>query len=94
MARETILVIEDEADLREVFAYNLRREGFEVAESGSGLEGLEKARRGSPGLVLLDLMLPDLDGLEVCRRLRKDPLTAALPVIMVTARGAESVAAQ
>ena len=90
MARETILVIEDEADLREVIAYNLRREGFEVAETGSGLEGLEKARTKSPGLVLLDLMLPDLDGLEVCRRLRKDPRTASLPVIMVTARGAES----
>ena len=90
MARQTILVIEDEDDLREVIAYNLQREGFEVLETGRGTEGLHKARVRAPDLVLLDLMLPDIDGLEVCRRLRADRLTARLPVIMVTAKGEES----
>ena len=90
MPRQTILVIEDEEDLREVVTYNLEREGFEVLATGSGREGLNKARVRAPHLVLLDLMLPDLDGLEICRRLRADRLTARLPVIMVTAKGAES----
>ncbi len=88
--RETILVIEDEEDLREVVTYNLKREGYRVVATGSGLEGLKKACDEAPDLVLLDLMLPDLDGLEICRRLRLDPLTARLPVIMVTAKGEES----
>lgn len=90
MSRQTILVIEDEDDLREVIAYNLQREGFEVLATGSGREGLNKARVRAPHLVLLDLMLPDLDGLEICRRLKADRLTARLPVIMVTAKGEES----
>jgi two-component system phosphate regulon response regulator PhoB len=90
VSRQTILVIEDEDDLREVVAYNLKREGFEVLATGSGREGLNKARVRAPDLVLLDLMLPDLDGLEICRRLRADRLTARLPVIMVTAKGEES----
>ena len=90
MKRERILVVEDEADLREVITYNLTREGFKVIEAEGGLEGLRKAREHDPGLLLLDLMLPDVDGLEVCRRLRKDPLTSTLPIIMVTAKGEES----
>ena len=90
MARQTILVIEDEDDLREVVTYNLEREGFEVLATGSGIQGLHKARVRAPSLVLLDLMLPDIDGLEICRRLRADDLTARMPVIMVTAKGEES----
>jgi DNA-binding response OmpR family regulator len=90
MKREQVLVVEDEADLREVIAYNLTREGFKVLSAEGGVEALRKARENDPGLMLLDLMLPDLDGLEVCRRLRRDPLTSALPIIMVTAKGEES----
>ncbi len=90
MAKERILVIEDEDDLLEVMTYNLKREGFEIRSTGSGLDGLRRARQDGADLVLLDLMLPDVDGLEICRRLRRDPLTARLPVIIVTAKGEES----
>ena len=90
MKREKILVVEDEADLREVLAYNLTRDGYRVVTAENGAEGLRKARKEAPDLVLLDLMLPDLDGVEVCRRLKKDPLTATLPIIMVTAKSEEA----
>ena len=90
MGRETVLVIEDEADLREVLTYNLRREGYRVFASASGTEGLERLRETSPDIVLLDLMLPDLDGIEICQRIRRDPQRKRTPVIMVTAKGDES----
>ncbi len=88
--REKIAVIEDEADILEVVQYNLRREGYLVVASRNGEEGLDRIRKENPDLVLLDLMLPGLDGLEVCKRLQADPVTAAIPVIMVTAKGEES----
>ncbi|MBM3991101.1 MAG: response regulator [Planctomycetes bacterium] len=88
--REKIAVIEDEADILEVVEYNLRREGYLVVSSRNGKEGLERIRKENPDLVLLDLMLPGLDGLEVCKRLQADAVTEAIPVIMVTARGEES----
>jgi two-component system alkaline phosphatase synthesis response regulator PhoP len=88
--REKILVIEDEADILEVTQYNLAREGYKVVTSRDGEEGLARARREAPDLVLLDLMLPGLDGLEVCRRMQSDPITATIPIIMVTAKGEES----
>jgi DNA-binding response OmpR family regulator len=88
--REKIVVIEDEADILEVLQYNLRREGYLVVSSRDGEEGLEQARRENPDLVLLDLMLPGLDGLEVCRRLQSDPVTSNVPIVMVTAKGEES----
>jgi two-component system alkaline phosphatase synthesis response regulator PhoP len=88
--REKIAVIEDEADILEVVQYNLRREGYLVVSSRNGEEGLDRIRKENPDLVLLDLMLPGLDGLEVCKRLQADPVTAAIPVIMVTAKGEES----
>lgn len=90
MKREKILVVEDEADLREVLAYNLSREGYRVLLAENGAEGLRKARKEAPDLLLLDLMLPDVDGLEVCRRLKRDPVTGSLPIIMVTAKGEEA----
>jgi two-component system phosphate regulon response regulator PhoB len=90
VAKERILVVEDEADLAEVITYNLKREGFSVTTARTGLEGLRRAREDRADIVLLDLMLPDVDGIEVCRRLRRDPLTNRLPVIMVTAKGEES----
>jgi len=88
--REKIVVIEDEADILEVLQYNLKREGYTVVPSRDGEDGLASVRRENPDLVLLDLMLPGLDGLEVCKRLQADPITANVPVIMVTAKGEES----
>ena len=90
MNGKRIVVIEDEPDILEVIVYNLRREGFTVLASRSGEEGLQLVRREMPDLVLLDLMLPDRDGAEVCRRLRASPATAVVPIIMVTAKGEES----
>ena len=89
-SRETILVIEDEPDILEITQYNLTREGYKVLASRDGGEGLSRARREAPDLVLLDLMLPGLDGLEVCKRLQADPVTSGIPIIMVTAKGEES----
>jgi DNA-binding response OmpR family regulator len=88
--KRKILVIEDESDILEVVEYHLRREGYRVHTALRGDEGLRIARSESPDLVLLDLMLPGLDGIEVCRRLKEDPVTRTIPVIMVTAKGEES----
>jgi len=87
---EKIVVIEDEEDILEVIAYNLKREGYEVITSTSGEDGLEKIEKSSPQLVVLDLMLPEIDGIELCRKLKSDPLTQSIPVIMVTAKGEET----
>jgi DNA-binding response OmpR family regulator len=90
MSGEHILVVEDEHDLGEVLAYNLRRERFQVTTAATGRTGLEAARSGRPDLILLDLMLPDLDGLEVCRLVRQDPQISGTPIIMLTAKVEES----
>jgi two-component system phosphate regulon response regulator PhoB len=84
-----ILVIEDERDLQQVLAYNLRKEGHEVLQALDGAEGLRAVRAYKPDLVLLDLMLPDLPGTEVCKALKADPSTGAIPVFMLTAKGEE-----
>lgn len=84
------IVVEDERDILEVIGYNLGREGYRVVTATDGLRGLHLIRDEAPDLVLLDLMLPGLDGLEVCRRLKADPVTKAIPIIMVTAKGEES----
>lgn len=90
MAHETILVIEDEEDIAELIRYNLEREGYRVVTAETGERGLEIASRQHPDLVLLDLMLPGSDGLEVCKRLKSVPTTSGIPIIMVTARGEEA----
>ena len=90
MKRQTIVVIEDEADIREVIEYGLAREGYDVATSGDGQEGLELVQNAMPDLLLLDLMLPSLDGIEICRQLKSDSATRHIPIIMVTAKGDES----
>jgi len=90
MARETILVVEDEEDLLELARYNLAREGYQVIAVGSGEEALDAARTRLPDVVLLDLMLPGINGLDVCRLLKGDPRTRHVPVIMVTARGEDA----
>lgn len=85
-----ILLVEDEEDIRELVEYNLLKEGYKVTSVASGEEALESSRRKVPDLVLLDLMLPGIDGLEVCRALKKDPTTEHVPVVMLTAKGEES----
>jgi two-component system phosphate regulon response regulator PhoB len=90
MTRPTILIVEDEPDIRELLEYTFGREGYEVSVAGDGLVGLSETRRQVPDLLLLDLMLPGLDGLEVCRRLKQDPCTRAVPIVMVTAKGDEA----
>jgi two-component system, OmpR family, phosphate regulon response regulator PhoB len=89
MARERILLIEDEPDIAEVLQYNLEKEGFEVAVAHRGDSGLEAIRRDPPDLVLLDLMLPGIDGLELSRMLKRDAATSRLPIVMLTARSEE-----
>jgi len=88
--RETILVIEDEGDILDLITVSLTREGFRVLGSAAGEEGLALAREEAPDLIVLDLMLPGMDGLQVCRALRADPRTRALPVLILTARGEEA----
>jgi len=90
MDRLSILTVEDEPDVRELMVHNLSREGFDVDGTESGEEAIRLARSRVPNAILLDLMLPDIDGLEVCRRLKQDPRTSAIPILMVTARGEES----
>ncbi|HYB70830.1 MAG TPA: response regulator [Candidatus Bathyarchaeia archaeon] len=89
MASPRILIVEDEPDIRDLLVFHLEREGYHVVRSRSGPEALRLARAGPPDLVLLDIMLPEMDGLEVCRRLRQDPATRDLPIVMLTARGDE-----
>lgn len=84
-----ILVVEDEADLAELVAFNLRQAGHTVVVAGDGATALAEVQRNRPDLVLLDVMLPDITGLEVCRRLRRSESTVRLPVLMLTARGEE-----
>ena len=90
MNRETILAIEDEGDILDLITVSLTREGFRVLGSAAGEEGLALAREEAPDLIVLDLMLPGMDGLQVCRALRADPRTRALPVLILTARGEEA----
>jgi len=84
-----VLIVEDERDIRDLVLFHLEREGFQVSSASSGEEALRQVRHASPDLVLLDLMLPAMGGLEVCRKLRQDPATVALPIVMLTAKGDE-----
>lgn len=86
----SILVVEDEQDLQELLEYNLGRDGFNVRCASTGEEGLKAIRMDPPDLVLLDLMLPGIGGLEICRVLRADPQTQAIPIVMLTAKGEEA----
>ena len=90
MAKSKVLVIEDEPDILEVIHYNLEREGHKVSACRNGEQGLSRIRTDNPDLVILDLMLPGMDGVEVCRQVKADPVTRAIPIIMVTAKGEES----
>jgi two-component system alkaline phosphatase synthesis response regulator PhoP len=90
MAKVRVLIIDDEQDLIELVRYNLEKEGFLVKGAPDGELGLTSAIRDHPDVILIDLMLPGIDGLEVCRALRSDSHTARIPVIMLTAKSAES----
>ncbi len=88
--KRRVLVVDDEKDLVELISYNLGRNGFDVLTAFSGNDALEVAQREVPDLVVLDLMLPGIDGTEVARRLRADARTAAMPIVMLTAKGEET----
>lgn len=90
MAKETILVIEDEEDIQELVKYNLSKEGYQVSCAGSGEDGVRQAKARLPHLLVLDLMLPGIDGLEVCRILKGDQKTQHIPIVMLTAKGEDS----
>src|SRR5437763_13363380 len=90
MTRSRILIIEDERALTEVLAYNLHREGYETIVAHDGQEGLRKAQTLLPDLILLDLMLPVLSGLEECRELKAGERTRDIPIVMLTAKAEET----
>ena len=85
-----IVVIEDEKDIRDVIVYNLQREGYTVFASETGEEGLELISARAPDLIILDIMLPGMDGLSVCQQVRTDSMTKAIPIIVVSAKEEES----
>lgn len=89
MSAQKILVVEDHRDTRELLKYNLTAAGFDVAAAEDGQLGLNLAHAFKPDIILLDLMMPGTDGLEVCRQLKADPATARIPVVMLTAKGEE-----
>jgi two-component system, OmpR family, phosphate regulon response regulator PhoB len=86
---QTIVIIEDELDLAELLAFNLTREGYRALTAGDGRTGMDLVRQELPELVLLDLMLPEMMGTEVCRELKREVATASIPVLMLTAKGEE-----
>ncbi len=90
MANSRILVVEDDPALADVLAYNLNRAGYEVSRARNGIDGLEQATHAVPDLVVLDLMLPEMDGLEVCRRLRAESPTRNILILMLTAKSEET----
>jgi len=88
--RKHVLIVEDDKDILELITYNLEREAYEVTGVASGEDGVDAARSEKPDIILLDLMLPGIDGLDVCRRLKAEPETSHIPIIMVTAKGEEA----
>ncbi|MBL0926027.1 MAG: response regulator transcription factor [Phycisphaerales bacterium] len=90
MVRPSVLIVEDEADIAKLMQFHLEREGYSARIAHSGSAALSALEQQRPDLVILDIMLPDLDGLEVCRRLKRDVASRDVPIIMVSARGEES----
>jgi len=90
LSKESVLVIEDETDILELVKFNLEKEGYRVDSVTTGEAALEKARSNPPHLMVLDLMLPGIDGLDVCRILKNDPKTQNIPILMLTARSEEA----
>ncbi|MEN6355719.1 MAG: response regulator [Armatimonadota bacterium] len=90
MPKEKVLIVDDEEEILRLVDYNLAKEGYLTCTVTTGEQALIEARTGMPDLIMLDLMLPGVDGLNVCRILRSDPITKAIPIIMLTAKGEES----
>lgn len=90
LGRKRVLVVDDERDLVDLIGYNLKRSGYEVVPAHNGIEALELAGSIKPDLIVLDLMLPGMNGIEVARKLKADPATAAIPIVMLTAKGEET----
>ena len=90
MSGEKILVVDDEKDILELVRYNLAREGYQVTSVTSGEEALKQVRTWVPDLIILDLMLPGVDGLDVCKQLKNDTRTVHIPIVMLTAKGEET----
>ncbi|MDD5194676.1 MAG: response regulator [Candidatus Omnitrophica bacterium] len=88
--KETILIVEDEKDIVKMLDYNLKKEGFKTISTYDGEEALDLATKDRPDLIILDLMLPGIDGLEVCKTLKKENKTASIPIIMLTAKSQET----
>ncbi|WP_161542229.1 response regulator transcription factor [Rhodothermus marinus] len=84
-----VLIVDDEDDILALLAYNFKREGFEVELARDGVEALEKAARWQPDVIILDIMMPNMDGIEVCRRIRRDARLRTTPILMLTARTEE-----
>jgi two-component system phosphate regulon response regulator PhoB len=89
LLKQKILIVDDEPEAVELVEFNLKQAGYEVASAVDGAEALKKTRVLLPSLVVLDVMMPEMDGLEVCKILRRDPATANIPIIMLTAKAAE-----
>ena len=89
MARETILIVEDEKEIQELVRYNLEKDGYRILEAATGEDALKLAVEQSPELIVLDLMLPGIDGLEVCRRLKRDQATESIHIVILSAKGEE-----
>lgn len=90
MAKERILVVDDEPDILELIEFNLLRHGYAPVCVATGEDALRSVQKTLPALILLDLMLPGIDGLDVCRKLKRDPATQAIPIVIVSAKGEES----
>jgi len=90
VSHETILIVDDESDILELLEFNLSREGYTVLQARSGEQALEIARSSHPDLIILDLMLPGIDGLQVCRQLKKESKTETIHIVMLTAKGEEA----
>jgi len=92
MTRKKILLVDDSSTARLLARMVLQDTSYDVVTASDGVEGLEKAKSEHPDLILLDVMMPKMDGIETCKRLRDEPLTAKIPIIMVTTRGEEGIA--
>ena len=87
--RKKILVVDDDAELVELVCFNLKQAGYDIGTAANGVEALKKAHSLMPDLIILDVMMPELDGFAVCEILRRDPTTASIPIIMLTALSSE-----
>jgi len=90
MSKETVLIVDDEEDILELVRYNLRREGYQTICAATGEDALYEAEHKLPDVIILDLMLPGVDGLEVCKRLKAEPKTTSIPIIMLTAKSEDA----